>query len=123
MKGIFGMEDNILYNDKNGGTKISNDVISVISGMAVKEIEGVYSLAEDKDSEVYSNKMLSKGISVELKDEQIEVYLNMIVKYGYDVNEVAREVQLKIKDALENMIGFKVRSVNVNVSGVYTKEA
>ena len=117
------MEDNILYNDKNGGTKISNDVISVISGMAVKEIEGVYSLAEDKDSEVYSNKMLSKGISVELKDEQIEVYLNMIVKYGYDVNEVAREVQLKIKDALENMIGFKVRSVNVNVSGVYTKEA
>ena len=117
------MEDNILYNDKNGGTKISNDVISVISGMAVKEIEGVYSLAEDKDSEVYSNKMLSKGISVELKDEQIEVYLNMIVKYGYDVNEVAREVQLKIKDALENMIGCKVRSVNVNVSGVYTKEA
>lgn len=117
------MEDNILYNDKNGGTKISNDVISVISGMAIKEIEGVYSLSEDKDSEVYSNKMLTKGISVELKDDQIEVLLNLIVKYGYDVNNVAREVQLKIKDALENMIGFKVRSVNVNVSGVYTKEA
>ena len=115
------MEGNILYNDKIGGTKISNDVISVISGMAVKEIEGVYSLAEDKESEVYSNKMLTKGISIELKDEIITVYLNIIVEYGYDVNNVAREVQLKIKDALENMIGFKVASVNVNVSGVHTE--
>lgn len=117
------MEENILYNDKSGKTKISNDVISVISGMAVKEIEGVYSLAEDKDSEVYSNKMLTKGISIELKDDEITVMLNIIVKYGFDVNTVAREVQLKIKDALENMIGFKVKSVNINVSGVYTKEA
>ena len=116
------MEENILYNDKNGGTKISNDVISVISGMAIKEIEGVYSLVEDKDSDVYSNKMLTKGIMIELKDDEITVMLNVIVKYGYDVNEVAREVQLKVKDALENMIGFKVKSINVNVSGVYTKD-
>lgn len=115
------MEGNILYNDKTGGTKISSDVISVISGMAVKEIEGVYSLAEDKESDVYSNKMLTKGISIELKDEIITVFLNIIVKYGYEVNNVAREVQLKIKDALENMIGFKVASVNVNVSGVHTE--
>ena len=117
------MEENILYNDKNGETKISNDVISVISGMAIKEVEGVYSLSEEKESDVYSNRMLTKGISVDLKDDEISVCLNLIINYGYDVNEVSREVQLKIKDALENMIGFKVKSVNVNVSGVYTKEA
>lgn len=114
----FIMQENILTNDKKGEIKVSSEVISVISGMAVKEIEGVASLIEDAESTVYSKKMLSRGISVEIKNEEMTVTLNIIVKYGYQINEVAREVQLKVKDALENMLGFHIKSVNVIVAGV-----
>ncbi len=112
------MEENILTNNTKGEIKVSTEVISVISGMAVNEIEGVASLAEDTDSTVYSKKMLSRGISVETKNDEMTVTLNLVVKYGYQVDEVAREVQLKVKDSLENMIGFPLKSVNVIVVGV-----
>ncbi len=115
-------ENNVLQNDKNGEVKVSNAVISVISGMALNEIEGVYSISEDKETGNYSKKLLSKGISIEEKGEKIVVTVKIIVKYGYDVNEVARNVQLKVKDALENMIGFDVESVSIVVSGVYAEE-
>ena len=119
----FSMQENILTNNKNGEIKVSNQVISVISGMAVNEIEGVAALAEDADSTVYSKKMLSRGISVEMKNEELIVTLNIVVKYGYHINEVAREVQLKVKDALENMLGFHIKTVNIIVAGVDFTEA
>ena len=115
-------ENNVLQNDRNGEVKVSNAVISVISGMALNEIEGVYSISEDKETGNYSKKLLSKGISIEEKGEKIVVTVKIIVKYGYDVNEVARNVQLKVKDALENMIGFDVESVSIVVSGVHAEE-
>ncbi len=115
-------ENNVLQNDKNGEVKVSNAVISVISGMALNEIEGVYSISEDKETGNYSKKLLSKGISIEEKGEKIVVTVKIIVKYGYDVNEVARNVQLKVKDALENMIGFNVESVSIVVNGVHAEE-
>ncbi|MBQ7792003.1 MAG: Asp23/Gls24 family envelope stress response protein, partial [Clostridia bacterium] len=114
---------NILTNDKKGEIKVSSEVISVISGMAVNEIEGVASLVEDPESTVYSKKMLSKGVSVETKNDEMTVSLNIVVKYGYNINEVAREVQLKVKDALENMLGLRMKSVNVIVAGVDFTEA
>lgn len=115
-------ENKILHNDKNGEVKVSNEVISVISGMALNEIEGVYSIAEDKEKGNYSKKLLTKGVIIDYKEESVNVTVKIIVKYGFDVNEVARNVQLKIKDALENMIGFKVKEIDVVVSGVHTKD-
>lgn len=117
------MNENRLNHDKKGEIKVSTEVISVISGMAVNDIEGVASLIEDADSTVYSKKMLSRGISIETKNDEMTAVINIIVKSGYDVNEVAREVQLKVKDALENMLGFRVKSVNVVVAGVDFSEA
>ena len=122
-KDDFSMQENILTNNQNGEIKVSNQVISVISGMAVNEIEGVAALAEDLDSTVYSKKMLSRGIFVEVKNDELTVTLNIVVKYGYHINEVAREVQLKVKDALENMLGFRIKTVNVIVAGVDFTEA
>lgn len=117
------MDETILNNDKNGEVKVSTEVVSVISGMAVSEIDGVASLIEDTESTVYSKKLLSRGISVETKNDEMTVSLNIVVKYGYKINDVAREVQLKVKDALENMIGFAVKTVNVIVAGVDFSEA
>ena len=117
------MEENILTNDKQGSIKVSAEVLSVISGMAVTDIEGVASLIEDPDSTVYSKKMLSRGISVDQKPDGLSVNINIVVKYGYSVAEVSREVQLKVKDAMENMLGFDVKTVNVVVAGVDFTEA
>ena len=115
------MEDNILKNDGDGEIRVGEGVISVVAGMAITEIPGVYSLIEHIDDKAYSKKLITKGISVENKEDEVLVTLNLIVKYGFNIEEVCREVQLKIKDALENTVGFRVKTVNVNVAGVHTE--
>ena len=116
------MEDMTLNNDNQGQLKLSNEVILVIAGMATNDVDGVYSLIEDTNTQAYSKKLITKGISVDYKDDEIIVTLNIIVKYGFDIESVAREVQLKINDALENMIGFESKTVNVVVAGVHTEQ-
>ena len=116
------MDDNISKNDNQGQLKLSNEVILVIAGMAANEVEGVYSLIEDVNAQAYSKKLITKGISVDCKDDEVVVSLNIVIKYGFDIETVAREVQLKINDALENMIGFETKTINVIVAGVHTEE-
>jgi len=116
------MDDKILKDDNQGQMKLSNEVILVIAGMAANEVEGVYSLIEDVNAQAYSKKLITKGISVDCKDEEVTLTLNIIVKYGFDIETVAREVQLKINDALENMIGFLSKTINVVVAGVHTED-
>lgn len=115
------MEDNILKNDSDGEIRVGADVISVVAGMAITEISGVHSLIENIDDKAYSNKLITKGISIENKGDEVLVTVNLIIKYGFNIEEVCREVQLKIKDALENTVGFNVKTVNVNVAGVHTE--
>ena len=116
------MDDNILKPDSQGQLKLSNEVVLVIAGMATNEVDGVYSLIEDVNTQAYSKKLITKGISVEYKNEEIIVTLNIIVKYGFDIEVVSREVQLKINDALENMIGFESKTINVVVAGVHAEQ-
>lgn len=115
------MADNVLKNDSTGEIRIGEEVISFIAGMTITEIPGVYSLIESVDDKAYSKKLVTKGISVEHKGEEVSATLNLIIKYGYNIDEVCREVQLKIKDALENTVGFNVKNVNVVVAGVHTE--
>ena len=41
--------------------------------------------------------------------------------YGVRIIDAAKQVQKKIKSAVENMTGLSVMAVNVNVSAIITK--
>lgn len=104
------------------GIKISDDVISTIAGKAVSEVEGVASMAggfAGGISEVLSGKKnLSKGIKVDVEENEVKIDVNIIVEYGVRIPDVAFEIQNRVKKAVETMSGLKVSSVNVHVQGV-----
>ena len=104
------------------GIKISDDVISIIAGKAVSEVEGVASMAggfAGGISEVLSGKKnLSKGIKVDIEEKEVKIDVNIIVEYGVRIPDVAYEIQNRVKKAVETMSGLKVSSVNVHVQGV-----
>lgn len=110
---------------ENEGIKISNDVVSVIAGVAVSEVEGVAGMAggfAGGISEVFSGKKnLSKGIKVEATDKTAKIDVNIIVEYGARIPDVAFEIQNRVKKAVESMTGLDVQEVNVHVQGVNTK--
>lgn len=106
------------------GIEISNDVIAVIAGVAVSEVEGVASMSggfAGGITEVLSGKKnLAKGIKVEKAENSTKIDVNIIVEYGTRIPDVAFEIQNRVKKAVEGMTGFKVEEVNVHVQGVNT---
>ena len=110
--------------DTENGIEISNDVIAVIAGVAVSEVQGVASMSggfAGGITEVLSGKKnMAKGIKVEKTDNKAKIHVNIIVEYGSRIPDVAYEIQNRIKKAVEGMTGFKVEEVNVHVQGVDT---
>ena len=110
--------------EENEGIQISNDVIAVIAGVAVSEVQGVSSMAggfAGGISEVLSGKKnLAKGIKVDKEENKVKIDVNIIVEYGTRIPDVAFEIQNRVKKAVENMTGLGVEEVNVHVQGVDT---
>jgi len=122
-KEIQELEEEIT-NTENEGIKISNDVVASIAGVAVSEVEGVYSMAGGLAggiSEVFSGKKnLTKGIKVEVGEKETKIDVNIIVEYGVRIPDVAFEIQGRVKKAVETMTGLKVSGVNIHVQGIKT---
>lgn len=112
--------------NKNGDNniQISDDVVSVIAGMAAAEVPGVSEMAggfAGGISEVFSGKKnMSKGIKVDKTENKAKIDVNIIVEYGSRIPDVAYEIQNRVKKSVEGMTGFKVEEVNVHVQGVDT---
>ncbi len=112
---------------ENSNIKIADDVVAVIAGVAVSEVQGVYEMSggfAGGISEVLSGKKnLAKGIKVEINEKTTKIDVNIIVEYGTRIPDVAFEIQNKVKKAVETMTGLNVVEVNVHVQGVNTDNA
>ena len=112
---------------ENDGIQISNDVVAVIAGVAVSEVQGVAGMAggfAGGISEVFSGKKnLAKGIKADIEDGKAKLDVNIIVEYGSRIPDVAFEIQNRVKKSVENMTGLVVEEVNVHVQGVNTDTA
>lgn len=111
----------------DNGIEISNDVIAVIAGVAVTEVQGVSAMAggfAGGITEVLSGKKnLAKGIKVEKIEDKTKIDVNIIVEYGSRIPDVAFEIQNRVKKSVEEMTGLKVEEVNVHIQGVNTESA
>ena len=112
---------------ENDGIQISSDVVAVVAGVAVSEVQGVAGMAggfAGGISEVFSGKKnLAKGIKADIEDGKAKLDVNIIVEYGSRIPDVAFEIQNRVKKAVENMTGLVVEEVNVHVQGVNTDTA
>lgn len=107
--------------DGMGGIRISDDVVGVIAGMAATEVSGVAGMSGGLGggiAEMLGRKNLSKGVKVEVGEKEAAVDLFIIVEYGVRIPEVASQIQINVKRAIEGMTGLSVVEVNVHVQGV-----
>ena len=104
-----------------GNVSFADDVIAIIAGLAAIEVPGVASMSGgivEGIAEVLGRKNLTKGVRVEVGNEQAAVDLAMITEYGAKIPEVARNVQENVKKAIETMTGLHVVEVNIHVLGI-----
>ncbi|MDD3600098.1 MAG: Asp23/Gls24 family envelope stress response protein [Bacillota bacterium] len=108
-----------------GSVKIANEVVAVIAGLATIEVEGIAGMSggiAEGWSELWGKKNLTRGVKVEVGEEQAAVDLNVVVKFGAVIPEVCEEVQRNVKRTIEIMTGLEVVQVNVHVTNVFIEE-
>ncbi|MBR0382168.1 MAG: Asp23/Gls24 family envelope stress response protein [Eubacterium sp.] len=108
-----------------GEVQIADDVVAVIAGLAATEVEGVAKMSGNITNEIVSMlgmKTLSKGVKVHVKDEDVEVRLNLLLDYGVSIPDTCSEVQERVKNAIETMTGLHVTDVNVRIAGIIMEE-
>ena len=101
-------EDIIMEKKDIGEVKIASDVVSVIAALAATEVEGVNSMAG----------MNKFGARVLMNEGRVHVDMMIIVKYGYSIPKISKQVQSRVSQQIETMTGLKVSGVNVRVAGV-----
>ena len=110
-----------IKSDELGDVRVSEEVVAIIAGLAATEVEGVSSMAGNITNEIVSKlgmKNLSKGILVEVLEDEIKVDVAINIAYGYAIPEISAKVQEKVKTAIENMTAIDVAVVNVRVASV-----
>lgn len=108
-----------------GQVQIADEVIAVIAGLAATEVDGVEKMSGNITNEIVSKlgmKNLSKGVKVNIADEQVDVTLNLVLRYGVSIPKTSQEVQERVKNAIETMTGLSVLEVNIRIAGIQMED-
>ena len=103
-----------------GTIRIASDVVATIASLAASEIAGVSGMSGGVVgglAEKLGRKQLTKGVKVDVGENDAALDIYVIVEYGVAIGEVARRVQEGVKATVENMTGLACRLVNVHVQG------
>jgi len=106
---------------ENGTISYANEVIAIIAGMAASEVDGVArmgSAAVNMAERLGRSKAVTRGVKVEVGEEEASVDLTLMVEYGKPIQKVCIEVQEGVRKAIETMTGLHVLRVDVHVAGV-----
>ena len=111
--------------NNTGSLSINEDVIAKMAKLAALEVEGVEGLSAGSLKLNNVKKMLTpgsgvKGVFAKVDDGVIYLDLLIKVKAGMQVKKIAEEVQVHVKDKIQDMTGFAVTAVNVTVADVDT---
>ena len=104
-----------------GSIRIADEVLSTVAGIAAAEVEGISTMSGSWGNDIvekFGRKNFSKGIKVEVNEDQTNIDIYVVIKYGYAIPSVAENVQNSVRSAVETMTGLKVTSVNVHVVSV-----
>ena len=109
-----------------GTIKIADDVVTMIAGYAVQEVEGVASMFGGSSGGLFGSKSamknLSRGVKVDLNEKDCKVDISIKVKFGYNIPAVSSQIQSRVKQSIESMTGLNVTDVNMHIAGITMTE-
>ena len=128
--GTSRSERSPLQSDK-GTTTIQNAVVSNIAAMAVAEVDGIdpshggTRLPGDTSptvgefvGRVTGGTGRTRGISVEVGEEQAALDLTVNVIYGRPIHQVTNAVRENVISRVESLTGLEISEVNITVNDV-----
>ena len=116
-----------------GDTQISKAVVSRIVGLACQGVEGVFmggaasrqasglmNRASRGDSNTQQDE--TRGVTVQVGRVETAVDLDLALAYGVDLPQTTETLRSRIRDRVENLVGLRVREINVTVKDIVFPE-
>jgi len=110
-----------IKSESGGRVIVSSEILAIIAGKAALEVEGVTGIGGYFPGTVKNKTMrkhMPKGVAIAVEDENVKVAVAIKVQMGTKLHEVSKEVQNRIKAAVETMTGLVVTEVNVRVAAI-----
>lgn len=115
--------------EEGGQTRIADGVVAKITGMAAREIGGVYAMGGGTARAVGAVReavtrssdagTVSRGVAVEVGERQAAVDIDLVVEYGTAIQELASAVRRNVSQAVERMTGLEVTEINISVDDIH----
>ncbi len=109
---------------ERGNTSVSDSVVSQVAGIAAQEVEGVQmgggtsrAVGGFIDS-VTGGSGSTRGVSVEVGEEEAAVDLTLAVEYGKAIPQISEAVRRNVINRIENLVGLRVTEVNITIDDV-----
>lgn len=111
------MDESKIYfrtGESDGIISISPDVVSGIASDACIETPGVAGMACAPSGG-------NRGVVINFSDDSCHVEAFILVRNGFVIAEVAKEVQIAVKSAIEAGCGIRVAKADIFVAGIDMK--
>ncbi|MEU1483672.1 Asp23/Gls24 family envelope stress response protein [Streptomyces sp. NPDC005752] len=109
-----------------GTTTISDNVVSTIAGIAIRDTDGVHAVGKGASKalgavtgRVSGSSAAGRSVKVEVGEKQTAIDVDIKVEYGVPIHELADRVRNNVTDAVETMTGLQVVEININVFDVH----
>lgn len=110
------------HETKYGEIFISPKVVAKTAGLAACESFGVVGMAAVNIANglttLLSGEELTRGVVVEIIDNEIKIDLHIIVAFSVNVKACSDNVIENVKYKVEELTNLKVREINIFVEGV-----
>ncbi len=109
-------------NNKLGELNIDDKAISDYVTQIVTEIPGVsrffVGFTDSLQKNILGIDTAAPGIKISNSDDSISISIQIIAKYGYNIPQLSYDIQLGVKNTIEEFTGLKVEAVNITVEGI-----
>jgi uncharacterized alkaline shock family protein YloU len=120
----------------HGTTTIQDVVVSRVAGIAAQEVEKVQmgggtsaavggflqGVAGRATGSSTNGGSASRGVSVEVGEEEAAIDLTMAIEYGQSIPQITEAARRNVINRVENLVGLQVTEVNITVSDVQLPE-
>lgn len=104
-----------------GAIMVHHGVIAAIARATALKVPGVTGMSSSFAEGIASmigRKSEDRGVKVEMAEQKVNLELNIVIEYGTKIPRVAWAVQNEVRQAVEDLTGKKVGTVDVVIQGV-----
>ena len=107
-------------NAADGTIRIAPEVLATIVNLTAMSVPGIVAMAQVPRSGLLDRAQpdATRGVRVSVRDNAVAADLYVVVAHGTNMVAVGNQVQRAVGQAMHEMLGMGVRTINVYIQGI-----